>query len=127
MGVGKPEELIEYVARGIDMMDCVMPSRNARNGCLFTSQGKVIIKNAKYRTDAGPLDPECKCYTCSNFSRAYLRHLFLAGEILFSVLATLHNIRHYLDIMRRIRQSILLGDFPELLETSRKTTVVEPG
>jgi queuine tRNA-ribosyltransferase len=104
-----------------------MPSRNARNGCLFTSQGKVIIKNAKYRTDAGPLDPECKCYTCSNFSRAYLRHLFLAGEILFSVLATLHNIRHYLDIMRRIRQSILLGDFPELLETSRKTTVVEPG
>ena len=119
MGVGKPEELIEYVAGGIDMMDCVMPSRNARNGCLFTSVGKVIIKNAQYREDAGPLDPACACYTCRNFSRAYLRHLFLAEEILYSVLATLHNLRYYLDIMRRIRQSILLGDFPRLLAAAR--------
>ena len=119
MGVGKPEELIEYVAGGIDMMDCVMPSRNARNGCLFTSVGKVVIKNARYRDDAGPLDPSCTCYTCRNFSRAYLRHLFLAKEILFSVLGTLHNLRHYLDIMRRIRQAILLGDFPQHLAAVR--------
>jgi len=125
MGVGKPEELIEYVARGIDMMDCVMPSRNARNGCLFTSQGRVIIKHAKYRDDRGPLDPACNCYTCKTFTRAYLRHLFLAGEILFAVLATLHNIRHYLDIMRQIRQSILFGTFPQLLQSARLAQVVE--
>jgi len=124
MGVGKPEELIEYVSRGVDMMDCVMPSRNARNGCLFTSEGKVIIKNSQYRDDRGPLDPACGCYTCSQFSKSYLRHLFLAGEILFSVLATLHNMRHYLDIMRRIRQAILLGEFPELLRAHRAATVV---
>ena len=124
MGVGKPEELIEYVARGVDMMDCVMPSRNARNGCLFTSEGKVIIKNSRYRADRTPLDPACGCYTCRNFSKSYLRHLFLAGEILFSVLGTLHNMRHYLDIMKRIRQSILLGDFPDLLRANRAATVV---
>ncbi|MBM3755593.1 MAG: tRNA guanosine(34) transglycosylase Tgt [Acidobacteria bacterium] len=125
MGVGKPEELIEYVARGIDMMDCVMPSRNARNGCLFTSQGRVIIKHARYRDDRGPLDPACNCTTCKTFTRAYLRHLFLAGEILFAVLATLHNIRHYLDIMRQIRQSILFGAFPQLLQSARLAQVVE--
>jgi queuine tRNA-ribosyltransferase len=124
MGVGKPEELIEYVARGVDMMDCVMPSRNARNGCLFTSEGRVIIKNSRYRDDRGPLDPACPCYTCRNFSKSYLRHLFLAGEILFAVLGTLHNMRHYLDIMRRIRQSILLGDFPQLLRANRTATLV---
>lgn len=124
MGVGKPEELIEYVARGVDMMDCVMPSRNARNGCLFTAEGRVIIKNARYRDDRGPLDPACSCYTCRNFSRSYLRHLFLAGEILFAVLATLHNMRHYLDIMSGIRQSILLGDFPQLLSSRRTATVL---
>lgn len=124
MGVGKPEELIEYVARGVDMMDCVMPSRNARNGCLFTSEGRVIIKNSRYRDDRGPLDPACGCYTCRNFSKSYLRHLFLAGEILFAVLGTLHNMRHYLDIMRRIRQSILLGEFPQLLSANRTATVV---
>lgn len=123
MGVGKPEELIEYVAGGIDMMDCVMPSRNARNGCLFTSEGKVIIKNARFQDDRGPLDPVCTCYTCRNFSRAYLRHLFLAEEILFSVLATLHNLRHYLDIMRGIRQAILLGTFPENLSAARAARV----
>lgn len=115
MGVGMPDELPEYVARGIDMMDCVLPSRNARNGHLFTSEGRVVIKNAQYREDAGPLDPNCSCYTCTNYSRAYLRHLFQAGEILFSSLATRHNLRRYLDIMGEIRQSILLGQFPQYL------------
>ena len=119
MGVGKPEELPEYVARGIDMMDCVMPSRNARNGCLFTSTGKLHIKNAQYREDPRPIDSLCKCYTCRNFTRSYLRHLYLAQEILFSVLATLHNIYHYLDIMRQMRQSIVLGAFPEFLRSAR--------
>lgn len=121
MGVGMPSELPEYVARGIDMMDCVMPSRNARNGCLFTSRGKVIIKHAEYKDDAGPLDPECGCYTCRNFSRAYLRHLFQASEILYSTLGTLHNLRFYLDLMRRVRRAILEGRFPALLIDSRST------
>jgi queuine tRNA-ribosyltransferase len=123
MGVGMPEELGEYVARGVDMMDCVLPSRNARNGCLFTSQGRVIIKHARYKEDAGPLDAACGCYTCRNFSRAYLRHLFQAGEILFASLATLHNLRHYLDIMGRIRHSILIGTLPEYLEAIRSVPV----
>ena len=119
MGVGMPHELPEYVARGIDMMDCVLPSRNARNGSLFTSEGKVAIKNARYRDDAGPLDPNCSCYTCQNYSRAYLRHLFQAGEILFSSLATRHNLRRYLDIMGEIRQAILLAQFPQYLQSVR--------
>jgi queuine tRNA-ribosyltransferase len=124
MGVGMPEELPEYVARGVDMMDCVLPSRNARNGCLFTSSGKVIIKHAQYKEDAGPLDSKCPCYTCRNFSRAYLRHLFQAGEILFSSLATIHNLQRYLDIMREIRQSILLGTFPRYLHAVRSVPVL---
>jgi queuine tRNA-ribosyltransferase len=119
MGVGMPHELPEYVARGIDMMDCVMPTRNARNGCLFTSEGKVIIKQSRYSDDPGPLDPNCTCYTCATFSRAYLRHLFIAGEILFNTLATIHNLAHYLDIMRRMREAVLLGTFPAFLETVR--------
>ncbi|HOL72234.1 MAG TPA: tRNA guanosine(34) transglycosylase Tgt [Bryobacteraceae bacterium] len=123
MGVGLPEELPEYVARGVDMMDCVLPSRNARNGCLFTSEGRVIIKQARYRDDPRPLDPACGCYTCRNFSRAYLRHLFLSGEILFATLATLHNLKRYLDIMGRIRHSILLGTLPEYLESVRSVPV----
>ncbi|MDQ6664349.1 MAG: tRNA guanosine(34) transglycosylase Tgt [Acidobacteriota bacterium] len=116
MGVGMPEELPEYVARGVDMMDCVLPSRNARNGCLFTSQGRVIIKHARYKGDAGPLDPKCSCYTCRNYSRAYLRHLYQAGEILYASLATRHNLARYLDIMREIRQAILLDRFPAYLQ-----------
>lgn len=124
MGVGMPEELPEYVARGVDMMDCVLPSRNARNGCLFTSSGKVIIKHAKYKEDPAPLDAECGCYTCQNFSRAYLRHLFQAGEILFSTLATLHNLQRYLDIMRQMRQSILLGTFPQYLNAVRSVPIL---
>ena len=119
MGVGTPAELSEYVARGVDMMDCVMPSRNARNGCLFTSQGKLHIKQARFHEDPLPVDPTCGCYTCRTFSRAYLRHLFISGEILFSTLATIHNLWHYLDIMRRMRQAILLGTFPEFLKAAR--------
>ena len=128
MGVGMPDELPEYVARGIDMMDCVLPTRNARNGWLFTSEGRVVIKHARYRDDPGPLDPDCNCYTCRNYSRAYLRHLFQAGEILFASLATRHNLRRYLDIMGKIRQSILVGEFPRYLSTVRsRVTAEEPG
>src|SRR5580704_8748623 len=112
MGVGLPEELPEYVARGVDMMDCVLPSRNARNGCLFTRAGKISIKQAQYKDDPAPVDETCGCYTCRNFSRAYLRHMFQAGEILFATLATLHNLQRYLDIMREIRQAILIGKYP---------------
>jgi queuine tRNA-ribosyltransferase len=115
MGVGMPEELPQYVARGVDMMDCVLPSRNARNGHLFTRTGRVIIKQAQYKDDPRPVDEACTCYTCGTFSRAYLRHLFLAGEMTFSTLATIHNLRRYLDIMGEIRQAILVGDFPVYL------------
>jgi queuine tRNA-ribosyltransferase len=118
MGVGMPEELVEYVARGVDMMDCVLPSRNARNGYLFTSAGRLIIKQNQYKDDPRPIDESCPCYACRNFSRAYLRHLYMAGEMTFSTLATLHNLRRYLDIMREIRQAILFGNFPELLKTA---------
>jgi queuine tRNA-ribosyltransferase len=117
MGVGMPDELPQYVARGIDMMDCVLPSRNARNGYLFTSTGRVVIKQTQYKDDPRPIDESCACYACRNFSRAYLRHLFLAGEMTFSTLATLHNLKRYLDIMREIRQAILSGLFPEFLRT----------
>jgi queuine tRNA-ribosyltransferase len=123
MGVGMPHELPEYVARGIDMMDCVLPSRNARNGWIFTSEGKVIIKHARYKDDPGPLDPNCACYTCKTYSRAYLRHLFQAGEILFAALATRHNLTRYLDIMGEIRQSILLGQFPQYLKSVRERQI----
>ena len=123
MGVGKPEELAEYVARGIDMMDCVMPTRNARNGCLFTSQGRIIIKHARYKEDTRPLDEKCLCPACREYSRAYLRHLYQAGEALYVVLATHHNLRRYLDIMREIRQAIQLGTFPEYLKVVRAIPV----
>lgn len=119
MGVGMPEDLAEFVARGIDMMDCVLPTRNARNGYLFTSFGPVIIKQSQYKDDASPVDAACSCYTCKNYSRAYLRHLFLAREMTFSTLATLHNLRRYLDIMREIRQCILDGTYPAYLRSRR--------
>jgi queuine tRNA-ribosyltransferase len=125
MGVGKPEELREYVARGIDMMDCVLPSREARTGRLYTSEGRLVIKHAAYREDPRPVDPSCGCYTCRNFSRAYLRHLFLAGEMLFSTLATIHNLRRYLDIMRRMREAIGSGTFPEYLNAVRSELYAE--
>jgi queuine tRNA-ribosyltransferase len=127
MGVGMPEELPQYVARGIDMMDCVLPSRNARNGYLFTTFGRVVIKQTQYKDDPRPVDEACQCYTCQNFSRAYLRHLFMAGEMTFSTLATLHNLRRYLDIMRQIRQAILFGKFPELLKAASQTVSEDAG
>jgi queuine tRNA-ribosyltransferase len=126
MGAGMPDELPEYVAQGVDMMDCVLPSRNARNGYLFTSDGRVIIKHSRYKDDPEPVDPKCKCYTCRNFSRAYLRHLFLAGEILFCTLATLHNVRRFLDIMGEIRHAIVSSSFPEYLKSVRSTPAVYP-
>jgi queuine tRNA-ribosyltransferase len=123
MGVGMPEELPEYVARGVDMMDCVLPSRNARNGCLFTASGRVVIKQARYKDDPSPLDPNCPCLTCRTYSRAYLRHLFQAGEMLFSTLATIHNLKYYLDMMRQMREAILLGRFRAYLDSVRNSAV----
>jgi queuine tRNA-ribosyltransferase len=123
MGVGMPEELPEYVARGMDMMDCVLPSRNARNGCLFTTHGRVIIKHTRYKEDQRPIDENCGCYTCRNYSRAYLRHLYQAGEILYASLATRHNVRRYLDIMSEIRHAIVLGQFPKYLKAVRALPV----
>jgi queuine tRNA-ribosyltransferase len=114
MGVGKPQDLLQCVRLGIDMFDCVMPTRNARNGFLFTSAGRVVIKNAQYRSDARPLDPACDCYTCQHHSRAYLRHLFVAGEILGLHLNTLHNVTYYLRLMAQIRQAIRDGRLAEL-------------
>ncbi|HEX9020117.1 MAG TPA: tRNA guanosine(34) transglycosylase Tgt [Nitrospirota bacterium] len=113
MGVGTPEDLVEGVDRGIDMFDCVMPTRNARNGTFFTSFGKVVIRNAQYERDQRPIDPECGCYTCGNFTRAYLRHLFNAGEVLALRLGTIHNLFFYLDLMRNVRASIVQGRFKE--------------
>ncbi|MDH4065540.1 MAG: tRNA guanosine(34) transglycosylase Tgt, partial [Acidobacteriota bacterium] len=111
MGVGTPLDLVEAVARGIDMFDCVMPTRNARNGRLFTHEGAINIKNARYAEDDGPVDPACGCYTCRTFSRAYLRHLFVASEMTSGVLNTLHNLFFYLDTMRRVREAIAFGTF----------------
>jgi queuine tRNA-ribosyltransferase len=111
MGTGTPEDLVESVARGVDLFDCVLPTRNARNGQLFTSEGRINIKNARYAEDDGPLDPACSCYTCQTYSRAYLRHLFAAGEIGASTLNTLHNLHFYLDTLRRIREAIAFGRF----------------
>src|SRR5229473_4794679 len=111
MGTGTPADLVESVARGIDLFDCVLPTRNARNGQLFTSVGRINIKNARYAEDDRPLDPACGCYTCRTCSRAYLRHLFLAGEIHASTLNTLHNLNFYLDTLRRIRDAIVFGRF----------------
>ena len=107
MGVGTPEDLLQCSAMGIDMFDCVMPSRNARNGSLFTSQGKINIRNLQYKTDDSPLDTACDCYTCKNYSRAYLRHLFIADEILVMRLNTIHNITFYQKQMQSIREAIL--------------------
>ena len=106
MGVGTPEDLVEGVWRGVDMFDCVMPTRNARNGTLFTSTGKLVIKNSKHREDERPVDEHCGCYTCRNYSRAYLRHLFGCREILAYQLNTIHNLHYYLDLMQQIRQAI---------------------
>lgn len=118
MGVGTPVDLVEGVARGIDMFDCVMPTRNARNGQLFTSEGVLNIKNARFAEDNAPLDAACRCYTCRTFSRAYLRHLFVAGEIIASTLNTLHNLYFYLDTMERIRDAIAFGTFEKFRQAT---------
>ena len=106
MGVGTPLDLVEGVSMGVDMFDCVMPSRNARNGYLFTSEGVVKIRNAKYKIDTGPLDPNCSCNTCKNYSRSYLHHLQKTNEILGSRLNTFHNLFYYQDLMRSIREAL---------------------
>ena len=111
MGVGTPEEIVEYVRLGVDMMDCVMPTRAARHGLLFTSEGKLNIKNARYARDDNPIDPNCRCKVCARYSRAYLRHLYGSQEVLAQVLNTVHNLAHYLDIMRRVRETIISGKF----------------
>jgi len=120
MGAGTPVDLVEAVALGVDLFDCVMPTRNARNGQLFTSDGRLNIKNARYSDDPGPADPRCGCYTCRNFSRAYLRHLFVAGEIAAATLNTLHNLTFYLDTMKRIREAISFSSLDQLKEDYRR-------
>jgi queuine tRNA-ribosyltransferase len=114
MGVGKPEDLLDYVITGVDMMDCVLPTRNGRNGCLFTRAGRLLIKNAAYAEDERPIDGECRCPVCMRYSRAYLRHLYLAGEILAATLNTIHNVYFYLDRMKEIRDAIRSGTVTEL-------------
>jgi queuine tRNA-ribosyltransferase len=114
MGVGSPEDLVEGVARGIDIFDCVMPTRLARNGSVFTPSGRMNLRNAQYREDPRPIQEGCGCYTCRNFSRAYLRHLLIAKELLAPNLNTLHNVHYLLDLMVRIRASIEGGTFADL-------------
>jgi queuine tRNA-ribosyltransferase len=123
MGVGTPGDILACVGQGIDMFDCVMPTRCARNGLLFTNEGKVVIKNAIYREDERPLDPECDCYTCRHYSRAYLRHLFISKEILALILNTVHNVRHYLALMEKIRLAIAEGLFHRLKDDFEKRAV----
>jgi queuine tRNA-ribosyltransferase len=110
MGVGRPEQIADYVSLGIDMMDCVLPTRAARHACLYTSEGRVLIKNARYAQDQRPIDAHCSCSVCRRYSRAYLRHLFAAGELTAAILATHHNVHFYLDIMRQIREAIEFGN-----------------
>ena len=121
MGTGMPDDLIECVARGIDMFDCVLPTRNARNGQLITSRGPITIKNARYAEDLSPPDSDCGCYTCRHCSRAYLRHLFVVGEMTAATLNSLHNLHFYLDTMRRIREAIVFGSFEKLRREFHQT------
>jgi queuine tRNA-ribosyltransferase len=127
MGVGTPLDLVTCVGAGIDMFDCVMPTRNARNGFLFTSQGKLVIKHARYAKDERPLDPACRCYTCQNFSRAYLRHLFVAGELVAMRLNTLHNLQFYLSLMTDARAAIEQDRYADFMKAfaARSSTVAE--
>lgn len=113
MGIGTPENLVEAVTRGADMFDCVMPTRNARNGVMFTGFGKISIKQARYRDDNGPVDPDCSCYVCEHYSRSYLRHLYQSNEILASVLNTHHNLHYYLNLMSQMRKAIENNEFSE--------------
>ena len=116
MGVGRPENILEAIERGVDMFDCVMPTRNARNAYLFTSKGIVSIRNASFKNDFTPLDDECDCYTCKNFTKAYLRHLFNAKEILGLELASIHNLTFYLNLTNTAREKIIEGSFIEWKE-----------
>lgn len=116
MGVGLPEDLIENIDRGVDMFDCVMPTRNARNGTLFTSFGRLNIRGAKFKEDEQPIDPECTCYTCQNFTRAYLNHLYRAGEMTYFRLGSYHNIHYYLNLMKEAREAILEDRWAEFKE-----------
>ena len=131
MGMGRPEEIVEAIGRGVDLFDCVMPTRNARNGQLFTSDGIVNIKNAAYAEDPRPLDARCDCETCRDYSRAYLRHLFRAGEILASRLNTIHNVRHFVRVAQRAREAALAGRYADFrddfLERASKMSVPAPG
>ena len=122
MGVGYPEEIVEYAAMGVDMMDCVLPTRAARHGLLFTSEGRLNIKNARFAADQNPADPKCACWVCARYTRAYLRHLFTTGETLAGLLNTVHNLAHYLDTMRRVRHAIRLGELSGLLQEARSLT-----
>ena len=116
MGCGYPEDILEAVSCGVDLFDCVLPTRNGRTGMAFTSEGKIIIKASRYAQDPSPLDAHCRCYTCRNFSRAYIRHLFNAGEILGAKLVSYHNLYFYLRLMKQIRKSIETGRFKEFKE-----------
>ena len=126
MGVGTPQDLLECIARGVDMFDCVLPTRNARNGTLFTAAGRLNIKGAVHARDERPVDPGCACYTCRHFSRAYLRHLYVADEILGLRLNTIHNLHYYLDLMRQARQAIEAGSFAAWKDTTLARLRAEP-
>ena len=126
MGVGTPEDIVEYAALGVDMMDCVHPTRAARHGLLFTSEGKINIKGARYAADPGPLDPNCSCRVCARYSRAYLRHLYSTREVLGQVLNSMHNLAYYLDTMKRVRHSIELGEFSSFLSDLRSQNLNSP-
>lgn len=127
MGVGYPDEIVEYAALGVDMMDCVLPTRAARHGLLFTSEGRLNIKNTRFAADQGPADPRCSCMVCRRYTRAYLRHLFTTGESLAGVLNSIHNLAYYLDTMQAVRHSIKLGELPELLSGVRSMRSNQPG
>ena len=126
MGVGRPEQIAEYVALGIDMMDCVLPTRAARHACLYTSEGRVLIKNARYAQDKRPLDANCSCSVCRRYTRAYLRHLFTAGEFTAAILATHHNVHFYLDLLRQIREAIGFGNLANFSSEMRTRYAVGP-
>jgi len=126
MGVGRPEQIADYVALGIDMMDCVLPTRAARHACLYTSEGRVLIKNARYAEDQRPVDPSCSCAICKRYTRAYLRHVFAAGEITAAILGTHHNVHFYLDIMRQIREAIEFGNLAKFSSAIRARYAAGP-